>query len=101
MTGDDLPRLLALAADDLSHRGYPPAGIVRRGARELLTLAERVAALEAELARHRRQAAEGDGCPVCGAEVPQPARGRRRVYCSDRCRKARARRKSRNAMVGP
>lgn len=80
---DDLPRLLAIVADDLAHRGYPAAGVVHRAARALAT---------------DPTPAEGT-CPECAGPVTQPATGRRRVYCSERCKRARATKRRRNAMV--
>lgn len=34
--------------------------------------------------------ADADVCPRCGAPIAQPATGRRRRFCSDRCRVAEA-----------
>lgn len=70
----DLAQLLAMVADHLDRLSYPYAGIVHQGARRLA------------LARPELEAGEGS-CPVCGSELVQPATGRRRKFCSDRCRK--------------
>lgn len=77
---DDLPRLVALVADDLAHRGYPAAGIVQRAARELALL----------------ERPSDDACPVCGGVVVQPATGRRRTYCCDRCKRRANRNRNRS-----
>lgn len=82
---DDLPRLLALVADDLAHRGYPAAGIVQQGARALATAPP--------------PPAEGETCPDCGDPVVQPTTGRRRTYCTDRCRNRAAKRRRKASMT--
>lgn len=84
----DLVRLGSIVADDLEHRGYQAAGVVRQ-------LAQAVAA--------GAEAPEPGCCPECGDPVTQPERGRRRVYCSTRCRKAhhRGTEQGRNATVAP
>lgn len=68
---DDLPRQLAYIAGDLDRRGYPYAGAVRRAARALLEVPDRDPA----------------GCRGCGTPLEQPATGRPRVWCSERCRR--------------
>lgn len=73
-----LARHLLVIADDLDERGYRLTGTNRQAARVLLELAELVP--------------DAGACPVCGAPVLQPSTGRRRVYCSDRCK-----RRARNA----
>lgn len=78
----DLARRLALVADDLDHRGYMAAGVVRQGAREL--------------SRHR--VPTDDACPTCGDPVLQTGRGRPRVYCDKECRR-RAENLRRNGQV--
>ncbi len=67
----DLARLLARVAADLDERGYARAGVVRRAARALLD----------------GPVPTEDGCRGCGAELPQPVTGGRRVWCSERCRR--------------
>jgi hypothetical protein len=75
---DDLPRIVALVADSLDTRGASfSGGVVRLAARRLVEL-------EAELKRLRP--VEATPCPQCGGPVAQPATGRRRVFCSSRCR---------------
>lgn len=73
---DALARLVLLVADDLDRKGYPATGPIRRYVRETRTTLA--------------GAAPTPGCcPVCGELVVQPERGRRRVYCSATCRRAR------------
>lgn len=84
MSADDLARLVALVADDLDHRGYKAAGVVRRAAQ---VLAETPAS------------PPPSSCPACGVPIVQPERGRRRKYCSTRCRQTTNQR--RNAKVDP
>jgi hypothetical protein len=67
----DVPRLLVILSDDLTRRGIPGAGLLRRAARLIVELEARTPAPEA--------------C-ACGNVIVQPARGRGRVWCSDRCR---------------
>jgi hypothetical protein len=71
----ELGRLLGLVAHDLDERGYPSAGIVRQAA---------VALLEDAM----RQPSPQSLCPIDGLPVTQPAVGRPRKFCSDRCRRA-------------
>lgn len=97
----DLPRLAMIVAEDLEHRGYKAAGVVRQLAREAVALRQALADRDAALGRRWADAADGISCPACGAEVPKNSTGRPRRYCSDRCRKAHARRKSRNETVEP
>jgi hypothetical protein len=74
----EVARLLTLSAAELEHRGIPLAPIVRRGARTLVEVLAELDALRPDQAEQP--------CPTCGAEVTQPPTGRRRRYCSDRCR---------------
>ena len=67
----DLARRLALVASDLDGRGYPAAGIIRQAARALLEAPEDT----------------DDGCRGGGVDLDQPATGRRRVWCSEPCRR--------------
>ena len=69
----ELSRLLLLVADSIDVPGSTfAAGVLRRAAR-----------LVAQL-----PAPPGpDQCQGCGAELSQPPTGRRRRWCSDRCRK--------------
>jgi hypothetical protein len=76
---NDLVSALLFVAEDLDRRAYPFAGAVRQGARRL-----------AELEAWGNRGAPG-ACPGCGVGVTQPARGRRRIYCSERCRRRRGR----------
>lgn len=76
MNGHDQRAALELAAE-LGARG----GIVRRLVVELVELQ----------AITDRAGAPDDVCGRCGTALVQPARGRRRRWCSDRCRKAAAR----------
>lgn len=75
-------RRLAWVAADLDARGYPFAGTVRRTARLLLTVVTGDTVAAGDVA----------GCAGCGAALVQPATGRRRRWCSERCR-SRARRR--------
>lgn len=73
---DEAPRLAHLLHriyQDLDDRGYPGAPAVLRGAQVLATAAG--------------HATTDDGCRGCGAELNQPATGRRRVWCSEPCRR--------------
>ena len=64
-------RLLLALADRLEYAGGAQyTGILRRGARMLVAIEVKAAT----------------ACPVCGAPVDQPSRGRRRIYCSTACR---------------
>lgn len=65
-------RLLAIAAD-LDARLYPYTGPLRRAARLLATAPRRP---------------EPGGCRACGGPVVTSVRGRPRIYCSDRCKRA-------------
>ena len=66
-----LARLGRLVADALDDDQYPYGGVVRRIANALDGV----------------EPAPTDGhCPGCGGELVQPATGRRRVWCGDRCR---------------
>ena len=65
-------RRLSYVAADLDRRGYSYAGAVRQGARLLLDL--------------DTPPPEADGCVGCGQELEQPAKGRRRKWCSEACR---------------
>lgn len=69
----ELARLLLLVAGSLDAPGSTiVAGVLRRAAR-----------LVAQL-----PAPPGpDQCRGCGAPLEQPPTGRRRIWCSDRCRK--------------
>jgi hypothetical protein len=64
-----LARQLAYVAGDLDARLYPYTGVLRQAARALL-----------DLDHH-------DGCRGCGTHLEQPATGRRRVWCSESCRR--------------
>lgn len=64
-------RMLAAIAADLDRRGYPSTGLLRDAARALLD--------------HRDL--DPNGCRRCGTPLTQPATGRRRVWCSERCRR--------------
>jgi len=66
-----LARIVSIVADDLDALGYAAAGVVRHAARVI--------------AQHRDPTGTGD-CPTCHGPVEQPARGRRRIYCSAPCR---------------
>ena len=67
----DLARRLAFVAGDLDRRLYPYAGVIRQAARALLDV----------------DPPDGDGCRGCGTELEQPSTGRRRVWCSEACRR--------------
>lgn len=71
----ELARRLILVAADLDDRGYQFAGVVRQAARTLIAA----------------PVPTTDGCRGCGAELPQPVTGGRRVWCSERCRRRRRR----------
>lgn len=64
-------RLLSRTAADLERLGFLHAGIVRHGAQLLLEAPQ----------------VDGEGCAGCGAELAQPATGRRRKWCSEACRR--------------
>ena len=69
----ELARLLSVVADSLDVPGSRlAAGVIRRAA-------QLVARLPAPPGP--------DQCQGCGAELSQPPTGRRRRWCSDRCRK--------------
>lgn len=69
----ELARLLLLLADTIDAPGAAvTAGVLRRAARA-------VAELPAP--------PDPDRCRGCGTPLTQPATGRRRRWCSDRCRK--------------
>ena len=68
-----LARDLLLVAEDLDGKGYLLVGVIRRAARLL-----------AELELEDRP---DDGCQGCGGRLDHPATGRRRVWCSERCRR--------------
>ena len=63
-------RLLAQVAAGLDERR---AGIVRQAVHLLLEVPDHATA--------------GDTCAGCGAELDQPATGRPRKWCSERCRR--------------
>jgi hypothetical protein len=76
----ELSRLLVLYADGREDGyGTRPLGCVRRAARKLAELAARQPGPST--------------CEHCGKPVVQPASGRRRRYCSGKCRKRAARRR--------
>jgi len=69
----ELARLLAVVADATDAPGATfVAGAVRRAA---------------QLVAQRPAPPGPDQCRGCGAPLTQPATGRRRRWCSDRCRK--------------
>lgn len=74
---DKLAQLLARAAADLDARGWPYGPVVRAGARALLEVPA---------------TNPGPSCNACGKALIQPATGRHRRWCSERCR-SRARRR--------
>ena len=65
-----LGHVLAVLATDLDGRGFPYAGPLRQAARRLHEIAN----------------GTSDGCRRCGEPLTQPATGRRKVFCSTRCR---------------
>ena len=73
MTPTELARMLSHVAADLESRGYGNVGVIRVAARELSTM---------------RPAPKDDACGRCGDAVVQPATGRRKRWCSARCRRA-------------
>jgi hypothetical protein len=73
---NELVSALLFVAEDLDGRMYPFAGAVRAGAR-------RIAELEAT-------APKPDTCERCGGPIDRKPRGRRRRFCSERCRKSAA-----------
>lgn len=77
MSPTELARLGTLVADDLEFRGYQAAGIVRRLAAEV-----------AQLPEPGIEPGAPAPCPQCGRPIEQPATGRRRTWCSDRCRRS-------------
>ncbi len=68
--------LLALASDFESRDATVSVGVLRQAARLL--------------SECRCHATGSEACPRCGAEIVQPTTGRRRRFCSDRCRVATA-----------
>lgn len=88
MSTDDrreLVGLLTLLAERIEDgSATATSGFLRRAARLLVDDGQRLAELERSLARR------DPTCP-CGAAVEQPSTGRRRKYCSPRCRKRAAR----------
>lgn len=62
--------LIADLLDEFDLEAFNYAGTVRQGGRALAELS----------------VPEEGACPVCGGEVEQPPRGRRRKFCSSRCR---------------
>lgn len=82
MNRAEIARTVNEWADDLNSRGIP-AGIARALALLVVEDGRQIERLERQLAALR-----GPGpCPVCGGSLKQPATGRRRRYCSDRCRR--------------
>jgi hypothetical protein len=71
-----LIRDLLATATVLESRALLGVGLLRRAARRIA---------ECECNRAER-------CPSCGGPIKQPALGRRRIYCTDRCRWAAAKR---------
>lgn len=67
-----LAHLLGRISQDLEDRGYPGAPAVLRGAQVLATAAH---------------STTDDGCRGCGVGLDHPATGRRRVWCSETCRR--------------
>lgn len=75
MTDGQAIALARLAAERAEANGtIPLAHLLRR----LASIAERVPVTNT---------LSVTGCPTCGGEVVQPARGRRRKFCSDTCRR--------------
>lgn len=70
-TSTELARQLAFVATDLDRRNYAFAPVVRRAARRLLDLPDH----------------SDGGCRGCGAELPQPPSGGKRLWCSEQCRR--------------
>jgi hypothetical protein len=69
-TRTDLARRLGYVAADLDRRGYVYAGVLRQAARVLLEVDQ-----------------DPPGCRGCGRPLDQPATGRRRRWCGERCRR--------------
>lgn len=70
----ELVSVLLFVAQDLEERhAYQYAGAIRQGAR-------RIAELEAT-------APSTNACERCGESIDQKPRGRRRRFCSERCRR--------------
>ncbi|CAN5764899.1 hypothetical protein BH23ACT2_BH23ACT2_01600 [soil metagenome] len=67
----ELARQVAFVATDLDRRQYPFAPVVRQAARLLLDLTDH----------------SDNGCRGCGAELPQPVTGGRRLWCGETCRR--------------
>lgn len=74
----ELARQGAYVAGDLDRRLYPYAGVVRRLVRAVLEALD----------------TDEHGCRGCGGELVQPPTGRRREWCSERCRKRHGRKAS-------
>lgn len=73
----DLAALLCVVAGSLERQGQPSSGgVLRNAARRLL-----------ELSASTPSPVRADGCAGCGAALVQQATGRRRRWCSERCRK--------------
>lgn len=75
MTKNEIMRLLALAEAvlwDATLKGVPMAGDVH-------------GEIARALRKHTAETADG-ACLKCGNALTQPERGRRRSFCSDRCR---------------
>jgi hypothetical protein len=66
-----LARSLGFVAADLDRRGYAYSGLLRQAARALLEI----------------DPDDPDGCPGCGRTIDQPPTGRRRIWCSEACRR--------------
>jgi hypothetical protein len=81
---DQLVRDLLESASELEARGYLGSGLLRRAARAI--------------AEHVRDEGATSVCPRCGDPVTQPRTGRRRTWCSSRCRKAAAKRGRKSTM---
>lgn len=91
MSDDNLPELLLAAAGSLDKAGGPfSLGIIRRAALRLVELEQENARLRAEIAP-----TPPGVCPIDGETFEQPRTGQRRRYCSDRCRKAASRKRTR------
>lgn len=80
-----LARFGLVIARDLGRRGYP--------------FAEQVEELAQLVLNRAAVAAPEDRCPWCGGPIVQPAKGRRRRWCSDACRFAASSKRARNAKV--
>lgn len=81
----DLIRAALAVADDLDQRLYPAVGVIRQLARLVATMpAEKSAVL-----------CRGPGCAQI---LVQPPRGRRRLYCSTRCKSRATKRRVRKGV---